>query len=270
VAQIGGYTTQQKLYIGCAGWGLASDARTVTTEDGGQVESYAARFGAVEITSSFHRTHGVSDYERWAKAVPPAFRFSVKVPKAITHEKGLADSTELMDKFLGEVAGLGKHLGALLFQLPPTLEFNAEVARPFFVWLRLNYNGDVFLEPRHRSWFSLPVGRMLYDLRLGRVAADPPPVPAAAEPGGAAGRVYFRLRGSPDLYASSYTSSYLGGLAFRLRMHARAGDTVWCMFDNTSRGAAPDNALCVARKVELGEKAVAAGHWSPRSVPSAS
>jgi uncharacterized protein YecE (DUF72 family) len=70
--------------------------------------------------------------------------------------------------------------------------------------------------------------------------------------------VYFRLHGSPEIYFSSYTSSYLEGLAFRLRMHARAGDTVWCMFDNTIRGAAAGNALAVARKVELNEQAACA------------
>jgi uncharacterized protein YecE (DUF72 family) len=96
---------------------------------------------------------------------------------------------------------------------------------------------------------------MLYDLRLGRVAADPAVVPSAAEPGGVAGRVYFRLHGSPQVYFSSYTSSYLDGLAFRLRMHVRAGDVVWCIFDNTIRGAALTNALTVVRKIQLGEKA---------------
>ena len=72
------------------------------------------------------------------------------------------------------------------------------------------------------------------------------------------GRVYFRLHGSPQIYFSSYTTSYLDGLAFRLRMHTRAGDTVWCVFDNTIRGAAATNALCVARKIDLGERAASA------------
>jgi uncharacterized protein YecE (DUF72 family) len=253
VSQTGGFTTQRRLYIGCAGWSLSGEALPDMPEDGSQLEKYAALFGAVEINSSFHRSHRAATYERWAASVSPSFRFSVKVPKAITHEKCLVDSTELMERFLGEVAGLGNRLGALLVQLPPTLEFNLEVARPFFEWLRRRHQGDIFVEPRHRSWFSLTAGRMLYDLRLARVAADPPPIQAAAEPGGAGGKVYFRLRGSPQVYSSSYTSSYLGGLAFRLRMHARAGDTVWCMFDNTIRGAAAPNALSVARKVELGE-----------------
>jgi uncharacterized protein YecE (DUF72 family) len=255
VSQIPGYTTQRRLYIGCAGWSLSRVSVPDVQGEGSQLEKFASMFQAVEINSSFTRSHRAATYERWAEVVPPSFRFSVKMPKAITHEKGLADSDALTDKFLGEIAGLGPKLGALLVQLPPSLELDLDVARPFFERLRASYEGDVFLEPRHKSWFMLPATKMLHDLRLCRAAADPAVVPAAAEPGGIAGRVYFRLHGSPQIYMSSYTSSYLDGLAFRLRMHVRAGDTVWCIFDNTIRGAAVSNALAAARKVELGERA---------------
>jgi uncharacterized protein YecE (DUF72 family) len=258
VSQISGFTTQRRLYIGCAGWSFARATIPDVPAEGSQLEKYSSIFKAVEINSSFHRSHRNSTYERWAASVPPAFRFSVKVPKAITHEHRLAETDELVTKFLGEVAGLGPKLGALLVQLPPTLELDVEIARRFFEQMRNQYEGDVFIEPRHRTWFSPAATKMMYDLKLGRVAADPAVVPAAAEPGGISGRVYFRLHGSPQIYFSSYTTSYLDGLAFRLRMHARAGDTVWCVFDNTIRGAASSNALCVARKVDLGERAASA------------
>ena len=254
MSQIPGYT-QRRLFIGCAGWSLSRAAISDVPEQGSQLEKYASLFRAVEINSSFHRPHRASTYERWAESVPPSFRFSVKAPKAITHEKRLVDCNDLVDKFLNEITGLGDKLGALLVQLPPSLELEMESARGFFGHVRERYEGDLFIEPRHRTWFSPAATKMMYDLKLGRVAADPAVVPAAAEPGGISGHVYFRLHGSPQIYFSSYTTSYLDGLAFRLRMHARAGDTVWCVFDNTIRGAAASNALCVARKVDLGERA---------------
>ena len=255
MAQITGIIPQKRLYIGCAGWSLSRAVVPDMPAEGSQLEKYASMFRAVEINSSFSRSHRRDTYERWAASVAPSFRFSVKVPKTITHEKKLVDAHGLMEKFLGEIAGLGNKLGALLIQLPPSLEFEPDVARPFFEWVREHHEGDVFLEPRNRSWFTLPANKMLYDLRLGRVAADPTVVQSAGEPGGVAGRVYFRLHGSPQIYFSSYTSSYLEGLAFRLRMHVRAGDAVWCIFDNTIRGAALTNALAVARKFQLGEQA---------------
>jgi aspartate/methionine/tyrosine aminotransferase len=58
----------------------------------------------VEINSSFYRPHRPSTYERWAASVPASFRFSVKVPRSITHERRLADADALLDAFLAEHA----------------------------------------------------------------------------------------------------------------------------------------------------------------------
>jgi uncharacterized protein YecE (DUF72 family) len=59
------------------------------------------------------------------------------------------------------------------------------------------------------------------------------------------------------VYYSSYTHSYLDALAFRLRMYSRAEAAVWCIFDNTIRGAATANAQHVMRKIILEEAALA-------------
>lgn len=252
---ISGYTTQRKLYIGCAGWSLSRSSVPGVTDEGTQLQKYSQLFRAVEINSSFHRPHRAATYERWAASVPPSFKFSVKFPKTITHEKKLADCGDLTSKFLDEVAGLGDKLGALLVQLPPSLELEPDRARAFFEWIRARYSGDLFVEPRHRTWFSPLATKLMYEVKIGRVAADPAVVPAAAEPGGVSGHVYFRLHGSPQIYFSSYTTAYLDGLAFRLRMHGRAGDTVWCIFDNTIQGFAASNALAVARKIDLNDRA---------------
>jgi uncharacterized protein YecE (DUF72 family) len=224
-------------------------------EEGSGLEKYVTYFSAVEINSSFHRSHRTATYEKWAAAVPDGFQFSVKIPKTITHVNRLVDCGELTARFMSEVRGLGDKLAALLVQFPPSYELDVDRAKGFFADLRAYYDGDIFVEPRHRTWFSPAATKMMYELRLGRVAADPPVVPAAAEPGGVPGHVYFRLHGSPQVYFSSYTTSYLDGLAFRVRMHLRAGDTVWCIFDNTIQGHAAANALTLLRKIELGQKA---------------
>lgn len=252
-----GAGTNKRLLIGCAGWSLSRSVVPDLPEEGSGLEKYAAIFRAVEINSSFHRPHRTSTYERWAATVPEGFRFSVKLPKTITHNQRLVDCDVLLAKFMSEVGGLGPKLCALLVQFPPSFELDVDLARNFFSRLREQYEGDVFIEPRHRTWFSPAATKLMYELKLGRVAADPAVVPAAAEPGGVSGHVYFRLHGSPQIYFSSYTTAYLDGLAFRVRMHLRAGDTVWCIFDNTIRGFAADNALTLFRKIQLGERATA-------------
>src|SRR3712207_7886904 len=42
--------------------------------------------------SSFYRPHRPQTYARWRDSVPPAFRFSVKLPRTITHDKRLRDA----------------------------------------------------------------------------------------------------------------------------------------------------------------------------------
>jgi len=202
--------------------------------------AYARHFPAVEINSSFYRPHRPATYARWAASVPSGFRFAVKIPRAITHERRLADAGPLLDAFLAGPAALGTALGCLLVQLPPSLALDAATADAFFAKLRARHDGAVVAEPRHASWFTPEGDRLLAAWRIGRVAADPARVPAAAEPAGWPGTVYYRLHGSPRTYYSAYDDAYLDALAGRL-LEVAAG--AWCIFDNTASGAATANAL---------------------------
>lgn len=249
-----GASAPRNLHVGCAGWNIAADSAPRFPPEGTHLERYAAVFRSVEINSSFHRAHRRATYERWAASVPDNFRFSVKLPRAITHTRRADDPAGLLDTFLEEVSGLGPKLGCILAQLPAGAEFDATIAGRFFESLRIRYEGDMFIEPRHKSWFGQAANRMLAGFNAGRVGADPPIIPVAAEPGGVAGKAYFRLHGSPEMHCSSYTSSYLDGLAFRLGAHARSDGVVWCMFDNTIRGAATVNALYLTRKISLSQR----------------
>ena len=229
--------------VGCAGWSLPKAEQAAFPKTGTHLERYAARLPAVEINSSFYRPHRPATYARWAASVPPSFRFAVKVPRAITHDARLADAEGPLDAFLAEATALGAHLGCLLVQLPPSLAFEPAVAGAFLAVLRDRHAGAVAIEPRHASWFTAPVARLLTTRRVARVAADPARVPAAAEPGGGAGTAYFRLHGSPRMYYSAYDDAYLDALARRLRAAAARADAAWCIFDNTALGAATANAL---------------------------
>ncbi len=217
---------------------------------GSHLERYASRLDAVEINSSFHRPHRPATYERWSASVPPSFRFAVKIPKTITHGLRLRETEDLLATFLAEATGLGEKLGCLLAQLPPSLEFDPAVAADFFAGLRTLSAVPVACEPRHPSWFVPPAGDLLRELEVARVAADPACVPTAAEPGGWPGLSYYRLHGSPRTYYSEYSEEYLAALAGRLRADASEGRRVWCVFDNTTLGAATRNALDLRLQIE--------------------
>lgn len=237
------------FYIGCAGWALPKPSKPGFPSDGTHLERYAARLPAVEINSSFYRPHQPKTYARWGACVPPEFRFSVKVPKAITHELRLAACEPLLDAFLGEATALGPRLGCLLVQLPPSFAFDAGIAGSFLDMLRARHAGPVALEPRHATWFGEEATRLVTAHRIARVAADPARVPAAGEPACWREIVYYRLHGSPRIYYSTYSGEYLDALADRLRAAAAEADAVWCIFDNTALDAAMPNALGVLERL---------------------
>ncbi|MES2402424.1 MAG: DUF72 domain-containing protein [Pseudomonadota bacterium] len=240
---------QAAIRIGCAGWSLPRQAWPSFPADGSHLERYAAALNAVEINSSFYRPHQQKTYARWAESVPEDFRFSVKLPKAITHEKRLKDTAVLLDEFLDQVSGLGTRLGCLLVQLPPSLAFDEPGVRHFFRALRKAHSGQVALEARHASWFTEAVGQQLASQHVSRVLADPVMFDEGRLPGGDPQLVYLRLHGSPRMYYSAYGRVVLDALAVRLQ-HAAASDaSVWCIFDNTASGAATADALYTAQAI---------------------
>jgi len=210
---------------------------------------YARVFDAVEINSTFHRSHRESTYARWAESVPATFQFSLKLPRTITHDHRLAGTRALMDTFLDEIAPLGARVGCLLVQLPPSLALDRRTARPFFGALRARFPGAIAVEPRHAGWFTAEADELLDNLQIARVAADPARAPNGGEPGGWGGFAYFRWHGSPRVYYSAYEDEFLDRLAERLRALRAAGVPNWCIFDNTTLGAATGNARSVLARL---------------------
>ena len=227
--------TPRHVMIGCAGWSVAS-GRQEFGKGTSVLARYATRFSAVEINSSFYRPHRPTTYARWAASTPPGFRFSVKVPKAITHTAKLRDVQFPLIEFVEQVSHLREKLGPLLVQLPPSLKYDAALATDFFSSLRQLTPAPVVCEPRHATWFTPDADALL----TAQVAADPAIVPQAAHPGGWTGLTYYRWLVSPRRYYSAYTPDALRDLAQDIQK--RNGD-VWVIFDNTAGGEAAGNGL---------------------------
>lgn len=195
----------------------------------------------MEINSAFYRPHARATYARWAAATPEGFRFSVKVPRLITHDLRLRRPRRPLERFLAEVGGLAGKRGPLLVQLPPSLEYDARVAARFFACLRANDQGPVVCEPRHPSWFTESADRLLRRHRVARVAADPGRAVGANAPGGWDGLAYFRWHGSPRMYWSRYGAADLEALT-RMTQSLPPATDIWVVFDNTATGSAIENA----------------------------
>ena len=231
------------IRIGTAGWAIPRQCAEHFPRDGSGLERYAARFTAVEINSTFHRSHKPHTFARWAEAVPEGFRFAVKMPKRISHELRLLGTSDPLRRFWEEVRDLEPKLGPVLLQLPPSLVYDPVIVEPFFELLRASIKHPIVCEPRHPTWFDVEADGLLATYAIARAAADPARVPAAGRPGGDVRFAYYRLHGAPRMYYSAYDCAFVAELAVGIR--GAAAKEVWCIFDNTASGAATANALAM-------------------------
>jgi len=231
-----------RIFVGTAGWAIPRAVADRFPTEGTSLVRYGERFSAAEINSTFWRRHRPGTLERWRDSVPRAFRFAVKVPRTITHERELRGTRSLLVQFFEDIAGLKSRQGPLLLQLPPSLVFAGPRAGTFFALLRELHQGAVVCEARHGSWNQPAADALLTTHGIARVAADPPRFSGGDEPAGVRSIAYFRLHGAPIVYRSAYGAERLRPLAARLRAAARHAH-VWCIFDNTASGAAAGDAL---------------------------
>jgi uncharacterized protein YecE (DUF72 family) len=230
-----------KIFIGTAGWSIPRASAHHFAGEGTHLQRYSRSMRCTEINSSFHRRHAAASYAKWASSTPSRFRFSIKLPREITHDLELRRTRLPLTRFFSEIGGLGEKRGPVLVQLPPSLAFDARVTTRFFDLVRSEFEGLVVCEPRHATWFSAKAEELLVRYQVARVAADPAPVRGAEGPGGWNGIVYFRLHGSPRRYWSRYDGEAIAGLAAAFRLIQPSVD-IWCVFDNTASGAALQNA----------------------------
>lgn len=151
---------------------------------------YAARFPTVEINYTFYRMPSPRLLEGWAQQTPAVFRFTLKAPRRITHDRKLVDCDELTQTFCATAAALGERLGALLFQLPPTLK--KDLPRLDVFLGSLPPRAPAAFEFRHPSWFEEDVFGRLRERKMALCVADSErlatPLVITADYG------YFRLR----------------------------------------------------------------------------
>jgi uncharacterized protein YecE (DUF72 family) len=228
------------IRVGIAGWSNPPTMRSARSAGQTHLSLYAQHFPCVEINSTFYRPHRTATYERWRDETPTPFRFTVKMPRDITHDHGLKGTRSHVHRFYEEIHHLQPKLLGILVQLPPSLEFCAGTVRSFFRGLPQLTGVSVACEPRHASWFSKSADDTLRRLGIARVAADPARGPGSDVPGGALGFRYFRWHGSPRMYYSAYSDAQLAGLADRI-LQSSCGETC-CIFDNTAHYAAWNDA----------------------------
>jgi uncharacterized protein YecE (DUF72 family) len=123
------------------------------------LEHYAARFATVELNAAFYRLPERATFAGWRERTPDGFCMAVKMSRYLTHVLRLRDPAEPVARFLDRASALGDRLGPVLVQLPPNLP--ADPAALAAVLARFPAQVQVAVEPRHPSWWSDEVRRML-------------------------------------------------------------------------------------------------------------
>lgn len=189
---------------------------------------YAERFSTVEINNTFYRMPAPAALDGWAAQVPEGFRFALKAPQRITHQKKLAGTEDDVRFLVQTAATLGEHLGPLLFQLPPYLRSDLGRLRSFLDALPAGVR--VALEFRHDSWSDPAVSDALASAGASLCAADSADRPLdRIEP--TAGWGYLRLR------RTDYQDGDLAAWADRIA--AAPWEEAWVFFKHEEEGKGP-------------------------------
>jgi uncharacterized protein YecE (DUF72 family) len=161
------------LLIGTSGWQYRHWRETFYPRGVAQakwLEYYAARFATVESNAAFYRLPEAATFAAWAERTPDDFVMAVKASRYLTHVLRLTEPEEPVALLVERSRELGKKLGPILIQLPPSLGIELD---------RLKRTLDAFptdwrvaVEFRHSSWFTDEVRRVLSDRRVALCLAD--------------------------------------------------------------------------------------------------
>lgn len=132
---------------------------------------YARAFDTVEVDATFYATPAARTIAAWGERVPPAFRFALKLPQEITHEKRLRHADDALAMFLDRARVLGDRLGPILIQLGPDFGPNELPALAAFL-PRLPQDLRFAIEFRHRGWIHDGVIALLAEHQVAIALTD--------------------------------------------------------------------------------------------------
>jgi uncharacterized protein YecE (DUF72 family) len=242
------HSFQKQIHIGTSGWHYRHWLGPFYPADlpaSRMLRWYAEHFDTVEINNSFYRLPATSALEGWCRESPAAFCFATKASRYITHNRKLKDPEETVKKFMAQVNKLGRRLGPILFQLPPSWKVDVLRLEDFLGGLPARHR--YVFEFRNPTWNISPV----FDVLRRHNAAF-----CIYELGGfqsplevTANFAYVRLHGPGNKYQGDYSDRILGSWADRIKKWRKELEHIYVYFDNDQAGFAPKNALQLKRMV---------------------
>lgn len=260
-----------KIRIGPAGWSYKDwEGIVYPQKPGSKFDplTYLARFfDTIEINSSFYRPPAATSANAWARRVAdnPDFRFTAKLHRVFTHERGKAtsDDEKTFREGIDPLAEAGK-FGALLLQFPWSFK-NTDEERAYLMKLISRFKDyPLILEVRHASWNNSAVYEELETLEVGICNIDQPIFKKSIRPSALTTSPlgYVRLHGRnyqnwfrdeavrDERYNYLYSADELEPWIVRVKEVARQVKETYVITNNHFLGKAVVNALEIKSTLE--------------------
>lgn len=247
-----------RYWIGCSGWAYddwVGPFYPPGTPPGDFLARYARVFRVVEVDSSFYRPPGLFLVRRWAERTPDRFRFTLKVPRDVTHAPPSPGAPSVLEGFLASLEPLrsrGK-LGAVVLQFPGSFRAGAGRERLEQLLTAIPREFALAVELRHASWWT-PATRTLLETRKAALVWSV--VPDARPPPWVTGDfLYVRFIGDRALTRFDRLQRdgrpEIEAMRTLLETEGRPLDTVFAFANNHFMGFGPATAALIAEA--LGE-----------------
>lgn len=232
------------IRIGTSGWVYGDWRGRFYPRDVPQrrwLEYYAQHFDTVELNATTYRLPKQHQIAAWCEAVPPAFLYTVKLSRLITHRKTLPPRVdEFIENYMQRVACFeaGK-VAQLLVQFPPYLERDDAHLQAFLD--KLPGHHRYVVEFRHKSWMAPAVLQILRERNVVFCIHDYPDF-RTGDVVTSRDLAYVRLHGYEGLYVGNYPRRSLARWASRVRELSKQAHDVFVYFNNDTLAAAPHDA----------------------------
>jgi uncharacterized protein YecE (DUF72 family) len=202
------------------------------------LQAYAVEFDTAEINAPFYRLPDPALVQGWRERTPDNFLFAWKASRFITHVQRLRDCGDSLARVFERMQELGPKFGPVLFQLPPQMRIERERLAGFLDILPRERRHAI--EFRHPSWYAPAILDLLRAHDVALCISDHEAAPSPWE--ATARHVYVRGHGTGERYCGPYHANTLRAWARRLATWRDGGRDIFCYFDNTTTGDAPEDA----------------------------
>lgn len=233
---------EAKIYMGTSGLVLPVPNKSFYPEAfraASRLQYYAHLYNSIEINSSFYKMPRAATIAKWAEETGADFRFTFKLLRDITHNKGLKFDPHQLELFLSAISAVGEKRGCLLLQLPPSQDihaFNQLQQIIGFIKSQVKLDWKLAIEFRHRSWFIEEVKDWMNDEGLSAVFHDHASLSSPLWELDST-HVYLRFHGPAGNFKGSYDDALLSEYAAYVQDWLAQEKDVYIYFNNTAGAA---------------------------------